>query len=90
MVEALALHLKYIFLMMNLQLASLWAPYQPDQRWLDGDQQCNFLQVYALRNLFRNLNNFLAVEIVLAKRASDRWFALARHFWHSPGRAGEC
>ena len=34
--------------------------------------------------------NFLATKIVLAKRASDRWFALTRHFWHSPGRAGEC
>ena len=36
---------------------------------------------------FRNLNNFLATKIVLAKRASDRWFALARHFWHSRASA---
>ena len=34
--------------------------------------------------LFCNLNNFLAIKIILAKRVSDRWFVLARHFWHSP------
>ena len=37
--------------------------------------------------LFRYLNNFLATKIILAKQASDWWFALAWHFWHSPGQA---
>ena len=40
--------------------------------------------------LFRILNNILPTKIILAKWASDQWFALARNFWHSPGRAGEC
>jgi len=30
------------------------------------------------------------MKIALAKRASDREFALTQHFSHSPGRAGEC
>ena len=34
-------------------------------------------------------NNFLSTKIVLAKQASDHWFALIWHFWHSPGHAGE-
>ena len=58
--EALALHFKYILLLMNLceipatcesQEWSLGA-ILADHRWLDSDQQCNVLQVYALCNCY--------------------------------------
>ena len=38
------------------------------------------------RCLFRYLNNF-ETKIILTKRASDWWFALAWHFWYPLGQA---